>query len=120
MSSAGFRALACAALLSAASVACADGPTTIEIEAPTGTIAGRVLDSQTGAPLAGANIAVQPFVPGVTTDAEGRFVIENLVIETEYRVTAVKPGYTSSSVDVPVSRSQLFFSVEFTLLRIGP
>lgn len=115
------RAFAGVALVAAtAAVACAEGPTTITIPAPTGTIAGRVLDSRTGAPIPGVDISVLPFTPGATTDAEGRFVLEELAVDTEYRVSALKAGYTSSTVEVPVSKAQLFFSVEFTLLRVGP
>jgi hypothetical protein len=109
-----------ATLLAAALAACADGPTIVTIPAPTGTIAGRVLDARTGAPIPGAGISVLPFAPGATTDAEGRFLLEELAVDTEYRVSALKPGYTSSTVEVPVSKGQLFFSVEFTLLRVGP
>ena len=114
------RALAGCVLVAAAAtgLACAEGPTTVSIAVPTGTIAGRVLDTR-GAPVPGVNISVLPFVPGTTTDAKGRFVLEELPIETEYRVSALKPGYTSSSVNVPVSKAQLFFSVEFTLFRLG-
>ena len=116
------RALAGAALVAvtAAGLACAEGPTTITIPAATGTIAGRVLDSRTGGAIPGVEISVLPFVPGATTDAEGRFVLEELAVDMEYRVSALKPGYTSSTVEVPVSKAQLFFSVEFTLLRVGP
>jgi len=45
----------------------------------TGKLSGRVTDARTGAPLAGANIEISGRGIGASTDAEGYFVILNVV-----------------------------------------
>jgi hypothetical protein len=98
--------------------ACAKGTTSIPVEPETGTIVGRVVDSSRR-PVAGALIHTNPFAPSVMTDATGRFGIANLPLDAEYLVTAVKAGYVSSSVEVPVTEAQPTVSIEFTLARFG-
>ncbi|MFN2421489.1 MAG: carboxypeptidase-like regulatory domain-containing protein [Gemmatimonadota bacterium] len=97
--------------------ACADGTTSIPIEPETGTIIGRVVDSNR-TPLAGALIHTTS-APSVMTDATGHFTIADLPLEAEYLVTAVKAGYVSSSVEVPVTEAQPLISIELTLARLG-
>jgi hypothetical protein len=65
----------------------------------TGGLHGRVLDSQTGAPIAGATVsATSPSQnESATTDATGEYVFISLSPDT-YTVTASKDGYTSASV----------------------
>lgn len=48
----------------------------------TGTLAGVVLDADTGAPLAAANVALPDLNRGAVTDAEGRFVLDAVPIGT--------------------------------------
>ena len=48
----------------------------------TGTLAGVVLDADTGAPLAAANVALPDLNRGAVTDAEGRFFLNAVPIGT--------------------------------------
>lgn len=97
---------------------CAEGTTSIPVEPETGTIIGRVVDSNRS-PVSGALIHTNPSAPSVMSDATGHFEIANLPLEAEYLVTAVKAGYVSSSVEVPVTEVQPVISIELTLARLG-
>lgn len=108
----------CVAVAATAS-ACARGTELVSAPEESGRIVGRVIDSRNGTPITGVAILANPAVPAVTTDATGHFEIANLDLEVEYTVTAVKPGYSTSTVRVPVTRAQSFISIEFTLLRFG-
>ncbi|HDR05944.1 MAG TPA: TonB-dependent receptor, partial [Candidatus Marinimicrobia bacterium] len=57
-----------------------------------GKITGYVKDSQTGAPLAGANVVIEGTILGAATDGEGYYVILN-VPPDEYNVSAFFIGY---------------------------
>ena len=99
--------------------ACARGTEIISAPEETGTIVGRVLDSLSGAPIAGVSITTTSvLVPDVTSDATGHFEIADLPLDSEFIVSASKVGYTASTVNVPVTHSQPFISIEFTLLRL--
>jgi hypothetical protein len=63
----------------------------------TGKIAGRVIDSQTGEPLAGANVVIDGTFLGAAADVEGDFFILNLP-PGSYTVTASMVGYRSQKI----------------------
>ena len=71
--------------------------------AATGVIAGRVLDAQTGQPLAGIVLQIGPSIPvaaagrpaRVVSDAQGRFVFSGL-LKGSYLVPATAGGNTTS------------------------
>ncbi len=69
------------------------------LAATTGGLAGTVVDAETAAPIAGAQvIASSPSQTAtVTTDAAGHFTFLTLAPDT-YTVTASKGGYQSTSV----------------------
>ncbi len=60
-------------------------------DAGTITVSGTVTDSQTGKPLAGANIIVDDTELGAAADSDGNYTIEN--VETGASVTASVIGY---------------------------
>jgi hypothetical protein len=64
----------------------------------TGSLKGRVTDSATGAPIAGASVAAVSASQSVTatTDSSGGFIFLSLAPDT-YTVTASKTGYDSQS-----------------------
>ena len=70
----------------------------LRTDARSGTIAGRVVDADTAAPLRNARIGLVPEEGDepdpVLTDAEGRFRIANLP-PGRYTLVASKPGYVS-------------------------
>ena len=68
---------------------------------PGGSIAGVVLDAESGAPLPGANVLVVGTALGAATDADGRFRLANVPAGAQQvRVSFV--GYDSETVDVDV------------------
>ena len=98
--------------------ACARGSSIVSAPEETGTIVGRVVDTQSGVPIAGAIITTSSvLVADVTSDATGHFEIAGLALDSEFTVSASKAGYSASTVTVPVTHSQPFISIEFTLTR---
>ena len=75
-----------------------DGP-----PAPTGIIAGRVLDADGGAPVAGATVSLGPSgqpnarASRIMTDADGRFFFRDLG-RGNYSLTATKNGYAPGAL----------------------
>jgi iron complex outermembrane recepter protein len=65
---------------------------------------GRVTDSQSGAPISGANITVGGGLQGTVTNADGHFKL-NLASQSEYQITARFIGYDTMSQRVFVSNS---------------
>ena len=74
---------------------------------PYGAISGEVIDAQTGAPVAGADVTLTTDDRRVTigsgptsqlTDSRGRFAFINLGPSSTYRLTATRPGYLDSGV----------------------
>jgi hypothetical protein len=65
----------------------------------TGTIAGTVTDSGSGAPIGGANVGYNGST--TTTDATGAYALANAPTGT-YTLTASAPGYTSVSQSITV------------------
>ena len=68
-------------------------------------ISGKVIDSQTGEPLAGVHVFLSSRLQGTTTDAEGRYKIGQL-IPGSYKVVASIIGYVSASQEVHVREFQ--------------
>ena len=75
------------------------GQETWALASVTGGLSGTVLDAQTSAPIAGAQITVTSPSQSATatTDAAGRFTFLTLAPDT-YTVTAAKSGYQTASV----------------------
>src|SRR4051812_42789236 len=89
----------------------------------TGKIEGVVINAQTGKPVSGVRVAPPPFLPPsvrpasnrATTDAEGRFLIQDL--ETGLlRIYASKDGYETNHEDVRVRPEE---KVSGITIRIG-
>ncbi len=71
------------------------------IAAPTGSIKGRVLDKETGAPLPGASVIVQNTSIGSATDPDGRYVIHGVTAGTQtIKVSYI--GYQTVTLEVTV------------------
>ena len=69
-------------------------------DSPTGTVTGRVLDDESGAPLQGATVALwqetasdSTLVTGVITDPDGRFTLKNVAVDA-YTLRISYVGYT--------------------------
>lgn len=75
----------------------------------TGTIAGRVVDADTDAPLPGVNVVMADLDRGVATDSAGRFVLREIPPGT-HQLRARFVGYASTTRTVQVTaghRAQL-------------
>jgi outer membrane receptor protein involved in Fe transport len=64
----------------------------------TGTLAGRVIDAQSGETLIGANVRIDGTTLGAATNINGEFRIIGVPVGT-YTVTASYTGYTSQTVE---------------------
>jgi TonB-linked SusC/RagA family outer membrane protein len=71
------------------------------LRAQTGTVIGRVVDGQTGRPIATAQISVTGTGLGVLVDADGRFRIDDVPVGTR-EIRAVRIGYQPASVSVTI------------------
>ncbi len=74
------------------------------VHAQQGTVEGRVMDAETGDPLAGANVQVLGTQRGTTTDAEGRFTIRVRTGTVPIRASFV--GYTAAREDIAVEAGE--------------
>ena len=90
----------------------------VEIELqPGGTVRGRVVDAETGAPIAGAVVAESwTLDPHVRTDPDGRFVLGGLRVQTGMPCYVHAPGFASAARDLT---GQLEQDVVFRLGRGG-
>lgn len=72
-------------------------------EVPKGTISGNVIDSRTGEPISDAlaTVVEDKRIPGVYTDSEGNFTLEN-VIEGQYTLRISAQGYHGEEISVEV------------------
>jgi len=68
-------------------------------------ISGRVIDAQSGEPLAGVHVFLSSRLQGTTTDAEGKYKIGELT-PGSYKVVASIIGYISASQEVQVREFQ--------------
>ena len=64
----------------------------------TGRIVGRILDGASGAPLAGAQVAVVGSTIGVTTTLDGRFILMKAPADEKIELRVRKIGYQPKSV----------------------
>lgn len=65
-------------------------------------IEGKITDSESGAPLTGANIALKNTFKGVVSDARGNYVIENLP-KGDYELTVSFIGYQTINKKINLS-----------------
>lgn len=72
---------------------------------PVTVLEGQVVGDETGDPIEGATITTIPATVTASTDAEGRFVIDNIEAG-EYTVIAQTSGYESNSVTVAVESGE--------------
>ncbi|WP_321515832.1 carboxypeptidase regulatory-like domain-containing protein [Marinifilum fragile] len=70
-----------------------------------GSISGTVKASASNLPMEGVTITTNPGTTSVTTNAEGEFSIEKVLIG-DYSVTATKEDYSSQSINIKVTESQ--------------
>jgi iron complex outermembrane receptor protein len=82
--------------------------------APTGSIAGKVTDDK-GAPIAGAQVAIQGTTVGALTSATGDYVLARVPVGTQ-TVRARMVGFRPDSASVTVAADQRA-SQDFTLQR---
>lgn len=85
-----------------------------------GTIRGTVVELGTGRFLDAVRIKIDPGERVTGTDAEGRYAIDNLPIPAdglEYRVRAVKPGFSSVTGSTVLSPTRSEATVNFQLTR---
>jgi hypothetical protein len=68
-------------------------------------ISGRVLDKESNAVIAGAQITTNPTTSSVTTDASGTYTISD-VKAGEYVVSASKSGYKTNTISVVVTEGK--------------
>jgi hypothetical protein len=71
----------------------------------TGSIAGTVLDYQTGNPIAGASVTTSPPSGAIVTNAQGRFTVDD-IDAGNYTISVKKPGYKSNSVTINVRENR--------------
>ncbi|NQT97024.1 MAG: TonB-dependent receptor [Candidatus Marinimicrobia bacterium] len=80
----------------------------------TGKISGRIIDTETGLPLIGANVIVLGISAGAAADGEGYYVILN-VAPGRHTVTASMIGYTSQQIGELIVRTDFTTPLDFTL-----
>ncbi len=86
----------------------------------TGSIVGRVTESATGNPIAGANVLVLGTMLGAATDGEGRFIIP-YITPGSYTIMVSAIGYKKEEKDIRVLRGRevdLAFVLEETVVLL--
>ncbi len=87
----------------------------------TGKIAGRIVDSETGKPLPGANVLIEDTGLGAASDLDGNYFIINVPVGT-YSVTARMMGYeavTTSEVKLVMDlTSTVNFALKPTVIEV--
>ncbi|GAO30108.1 carboxypeptidase-like regulatory domain-containing protein [Geofilum rubicundum] len=81
----------------------------------TGSLSGVVLLQSDYSPLSEVRISTHPYTENVTTDENGRFVIEKIPTG-EYNVIATKAGYKSQSITITIAHNKET-DVEMELIR---
>ena len=107
------RTLSAVVLLALTLTACKDG--LVEPER-FGSLEGQVVDFETGAAVQNAGIVTSPATDAITTDSEGNFSIEDVLVGT-YTITASRSGFTPNTVTVSIrdgrtARATLFLRQE--------
>ncbi|MCT4601296.1 MAG: carboxypeptidase-like regulatory domain-containing protein, partial [Marinifilum sp.] len=70
-----------------------------------GSISGMVKASDGNTPMEGVTITTSPGTTSVTTNAEGKFNIGEVLVN-DYSVTAAKQDYSSKNISVSVREGQ--------------
>jgi hypothetical protein len=85
------------------------GDSVLDIELPALSLSGRVAEANSGQPLSGVSVRVQPVgsasdYRSVVTDSQGRFTVEGLE-PRQYQLVALKRGFkvSTETVSVPAS-----------------
>ena len=78
------------------------GCATVKNEPVMGSISGRTINVNDGAPVSAANVRTDPPTHSVTTEAQGGFSISDIP-PGNYTITGTKSGYTTASVAVTVA-----------------
>ena len=91
----GFGALVMAFLLVVPSIGAQQG----------GTVTGRVLDSQSGLPLAAVQVFISALDLGGLTQQNGRYLLQNVPAGT-HTVTVARIGYRTTEAQVSVGGGQ--------------
>ena len=89
----------CLTLLTIFYLSCSDNPTDSEM---TGTIKGKVTDSNDGSSISGVTITTTPTTNTVTTNSSGDYEITG-VNPGSYSVSASKTDYNTNSVNISVT-----------------
>ncbi len=85
-----------------------------------GTIEGRVINKQTGAPIGNANILILGTYIGAASDQDGRFVIQK-VTPGKYLLVCTTIGFRKQELSIMVSpgqKSVIEFALEETALQL--
>ncbi len=88
--------------------------------AQTGSLEGKVIDQPTQEPIAGANVFIEALNRGASTDAEGRYKINN-VSAGEYTLRVSYVGYELKEAKITVQAGQtatLNFELEVSLYEL--
>ena len=80
----------------------------------TGKLAGRVLDKETGDPLAGANVMILETYMGSAADVDGGYLILNIP-PGKYKVRAEVIGYSAMNVLDVLITGDLTTTIDFPL-----
>lgn len=118
----GFVALI--ALVTVLSGTCSKKPTVSEILET--TVSGRVVDAESGKPIANATVSSEPPTEQVLTNAEGAYSLRtNVVIGKTYRITASATGYMQNTTEAVAREGEnriadLRLSPSSPELRVSP
>lgn len=85
------------------------------------TLAGQVTDAETGATLPGAHVFIAASMMGTATDAEGRYLLENVPLGA-HRLYASMVGYEAEAIDTLLSapgRLTLDFRLRPDIVELG-
>lgn len=66
-----------------------------------GSLAGTVVDFETGQPIAGAGVTTSPATDAIVTDTEGAFTIPD-ALTGSYTITATRNGYDPNTTTISV------------------
>ena len=83
-------------------------------------IRGRVTDASTDEPIAGATITTDPISESVETDSDGWYILDDLMKDTLYKVTATKEGYDPKTITINVKEAKDYQSGNIKLSRVQP
>ncbi|UCF66447.1 MAG: carboxypeptidase regulatory-like domain-containing protein, partial [Acidobacteriota bacterium] len=95
----------------------------VEVEIPTASVAGRVVDASDRQPLAGARVRLEPLGEttgvaildqGATTDLDGRFRVGN-VTDGSWRVSVGKKGFAARATTAVVQNGRSVENLELVL-----